>query len=666
MVIQHDPDPGSGPTPPPRQLYIPPTTVAEGDDEPDTDTDTFSEIENAQERIKLGNVLRHLNTVQCERLDKLITSFAKNGKNQNQNQVYVDAQLQTDQTQAIWLNHLDCSDSGHATIRRDVEQSTIEDAQQFSSSNTSKLRRLAEHNVQDIFLTGCNRMPGFEAATKRRLKERDSSCAIQKGAAPSAPVPYDGSEPPLVFSSPLLERQEILPSAMTNALAIGSTGSGKTVSFVMPALRAMLDYRLADGKTASLLVIDPKVELLSVVQNQLAALGESERLVVIGQCDPISYFQDGDGLTLSDRFETVKSLVAAPSARGDDGRWQLFAEQLILAFLRDDQQFADVCHLPLLESVAALVTGDAQYLRRNQWVALRKLLLLGMESVANLRHISDVFDVLTFSVGMTGMDRPLSRYVALRDGEQFFYNARGALTVVDGLGSNEIEHLMDFSVRRQLVKDQRADVAELLASGRAIVFQPAQRASHDLVGAALKSLFFRNVMERQDMNRPVGYFCDEFQRFITTDPDTGEHTFLDRCRAYRVNCFLATQSMAALMAATSKAGANVSSSLDSILVNTPTKLCFRTTDRHALDVMKSFIPHDPQSQLHVLNFRPPSSLLVGEYYFTMGHQWGRTHYRLAKQTLTFKPDTVSYGPEPCKRVDRSRLLQQPSTKGVIQ
>jgi hypothetical protein len=281
--------------------------------------------------------------------------------------------------------------------------------------------------------------------------------------------------------------------------------------------------------------------------------------------------------------------------------------------------------------VAALVSGEAQYLERNQWVALRKLLLLGMEDPVNITHIADVYDVLTSSVGMIKMERPFARYLALKDSDQFFYNARGALTVVNGLGSDDIEHLMDFSVRRNLKKGGRTNVAALIEEGCVLVFQPRQSATHDLVGAALKSLFFRCVMERQDMERPIGYFCDEFQRFISNDPETGEHAFLDRCRAYRVNCFLATQSMAALLAAT-KAVGGISNTLDSILVNTPTKLCFRTTDEHAVAAMKTFIPRDPGSDQHVLSFRPPSSLLVGEYYYCMGHQWGRTRYQLASHS----------------------------------
>jgi hypothetical protein len=178
-------------------------------------------------------------------------------------------------------------------------------------------------------------------------------------------------------------------------------------------------------------------------------------------------------------------------------------------------------------------------------------------------------------------------------------------------------------------------VAALIERGAVLVFQPRQSATHDLVGGALKSLFFRCVMERQDMQRPMSYFCDEFQRFITFDPETGEHAFLDRCRAYRVNSFLATQSMAALLAAT-KRGVQSSNALDSILVNTPTKVCFRTTDQSAVATMKCFIPRDPRSEQHILNFRPPSSLLTGESYFSLGNSWGRTRYQLPTRPASSK------------------------------
>jgi len=571
----------------------------------------------------ISKTLRFLNTIQVARLDQLIVDFQKHEKKL----LYVNGLLQSDDRQEVCFNCLKRPNEELAKIVRKAEKRSIDSDRGYPRSLTTEFAAaVAEHNALDLFQTACKMLPGFEAASARRLKERILVSVVKKAVAP---IPYDGTEPPLEFESPVLERSQILLSALYNALGIGSTGSGKTVSYVQPLLFSMLAYRLAGGKTMSLLVIDPKIELLSGIEARLTAQGELERLVVLGDADPISYFDENDGLNLTDRFEKVKSLVAVTSTNSDDNRWAVMAEQLILAFLKDDQRFANAARLPLLESLAAIVTGDVQYLKRNQWVALRKLMLLGLAGPLVLRYLSDAYDVLTQSVGLTKLDRPFARYCALKsDDAQWFYNARGALSVIEGLASEDIEPIMDLSVRRGLkTNGNRTDVASLIERGAVLVFQPRQTATHDMVGGALKSMFFRCVMERQDMERPIGYVVDEFQRFLTTDPDTGEHAFLDRCRAYRVNSVLATQSIAALMAVTNR-GPNARSTLDSILVNTPTKVCFRTTDENAVTTMKSFIPRDPHSEQHVLNFRPPSSLMTGEYYFAFQHEWGRTRYRL--------------------------------------
>ena len=131
------------------------------------------------------------------------------------------------------------------------------------------------------------------------------------------------------------------------------------------------------------------------------------------------------------------------------------------------------------------------------------------------------------------------------------------------------------------------------------------------------------------MERPVAYVVDEFQRFISNDPETGEHAMLDRNRAYRMNAVLASQSYAAL--ATAVAGDRHSgTALDSIMTNCPSKVLFRTPDLASVHAMQSVIPRDPFGDGHVLTFRPPSSLLVGEYYYTLQGKWGRTRYKLPK------------------------------------
>jgi hypothetical protein len=605
-------------------------------------TDTGLQADEEQ-HDPTNQTLLCVNPIQRARIENLIREFKK----RKTKTVYNAGSLHSDDTQEIRLISLkrakDRTSKVAAKLVRGTRQISIETGKNYTKQFSADLGvAIDEHSALDLYQSACKLLPGFEQASAQRYKETIAAFVAKQAVAP---IPYSGSEPPLLFESQLLERSRILPSDFLNVLGIGTTGSGKTWSLIQPALFSMLEYRLCGGKTCSILVVDPKVELLTGIERKLAALGELERLVVVGQCNPIDYFDDTDGLSLADRFEKVKSFVIVPgtSGRSDDNRWQVFAEQLILSFLRDDQKFSDACRFPLLESIAAMMTGDVSYLERNQWVALRKILMLGLESQLNLRHLSDVYDVLTLGVGMTRIDRPLARYVALVDLDQYFYNARGALGMVDNLASQDIEQLMDLSVRRGLAKKNRTDVAALVARGAVLVLQPRQTASHDLVGRALKSLFFRSVMEREDMERPIGYIADEFQRFITSDPETGEHTFLDRCRAYRVNCVLATQSMAALLAAAGRGG-NSSSAIDSILVNCPTKLCFRTTDDTAVSTMKAFIPRDPRSEQHILNFRAPSTLLTGEYYFCFKHLWGRTRYQLpARQESNSSASKIQQG-----------------------
>ena len=212
--------------------------------------------------------------------------------------------------------------------------------------------------------------------------------------------------------------------------------------------------------------------------------------------------------------------------------------------------------------------------------------------------------------------------------EQWFYNARGALGVAGLVGAIEVNSLMNFSVRVGWKSTLSTDIAHAVECGKVIVFQPRSSATHDMVGRSLKSLFYRCVMERKDMLRPIAYICDEFQRYITTCADSGEHTFLDRCRAFRVSCVLATQSIAALQAAINPNGRG-SFALESILINCTSKFCFRTSDTNTVDMLRAFIPPNPMSGMHILTARPPASLKTGEYYFSFQEKFGRTRYQLS-------------------------------------
>ena len=568
-----------------------------------------------------------LNPVQVDRVDGLVKHFSQtkdrprycNGQiHSDPGESSVTLQVERREKEA-WISHIGRNPQSTST---------------FGSAFGEARGKRDEHNVLDTFLVARKKIKGFRRASARRIRKAMRTEPPFKLAP--APIPYTGAEPPLLFNPPMLERPKIKLNKLCNALVLGGTNSGKTMSFIKPVLLAMLAYR-NEGKAASIVVIDPKSELLASIRRKLEELGELDRLVVIGECGPIQYFDDSDGLTVEDRFAKVNQFIVKP-AHGDDGRWQAMAERLVVSFLKDATAFADVTGVGLLESLACIVSGDDSYLNRNQWIALRFLLNRGMDGLTQLRHLCDVYDVLCYGVGLTKIERPLARYTTLKDPDQFFFNARGALILVDLLGSADLEPLLDLTVQRGVRTKGTCNIAQLIETGAVIVFQPQKKKTHDLVGSVLKSLFFRCAMQRSDMTRSLGYFCDEAQRFVTTDDETGEHAFLDRARAYRVTAVLGTQSMASLQAAVG-GGIQSMAAIESILVNTPTKVCFRSTDNQTLQTMRAFIPSDPRGLGHVLSTRPPSTLQIGECYYSIGHEWGRYRYQLG-ESLEDVPSSI--------------------------
>ena len=488
-------------------------------------------------------------------------------------------------------------------------------------------------NVLSIFRSAKKLLPEFD-----RITESDPKSQIRepfKLMRPAVPIPFDGQEPKLVFKGKFLGHNAIAPSKLTNVFATGATGSGKTFSCMFTFQDALLSYQLPCGRTASVLIIDPKFELLERARKSLNDCCESDRLTVMGECAPIQYFSDEDGMSLSDRYAAVLSFLPISDNGGDGARWQQKADQLMRDLLAIDQEFLDATGIPLLESVLTVVTL-ADHMQTGQWRALLQILQRGMSAESELRLVVDVMEVLWILAGMEVKPLPLNRYVGMEHGaEQFFYLARLGSVVAEVPGSLEIKDLIDFSTRLGLQKNRTTSVKQIVNSGGVLLYQPASSLAHDVVGKAIKTLFLSAVLQRDDMLRPVGYLCDEAHRWMTSDRVTGEASFLDRSRAYRVVAVLASQSIPSILGAMD-ARYDKHSALASILANSPTKLMFRNTDPTTAHEMKSFIPGSPVSGIHILDARPPSTLRTGEYYYQMGNEWGRAQY----QPFTERKDVV--------------------------
>jgi len=164
--------------------------------------------------------------------------------------------------------------------------------------------------------------------------------------------------------------------------------------------------------------------------------------------------------------------------------------------------------------------------------------------------------------------------------------------------------------------------------GDCVIYTPLDESDvQTMIGKILKSKFFEFTFKRHNPIRPFFYICDEFQRFITSDKESGEQSYLDRCRAYRAVCVLSTQSISSLEYALNESGkgSTVSPALNVILTNTGNKLFFRNSDQNTQHILRNFIAAPFISGRPALtDVRPVTTLVAGEcYYFTSNGRQGR-------------------------------------------
>ena len=171
------------------------------------------------------------------------------------------------------------------------------------------------------------------------------------------------------------------------------------------------------------------------------------------------------------------------------------------------------------------------------------------------------------------------------------------------------------------------------------VFQPRLDMNEAIVAKALKTAFFETVLanrRRQENGQAmplVGYVADEFHRFVTSDLNHGEQSFLDTCRSFGAFCVLACQSVASLEHALAgmKKNETLNRAAVSILLNnTGNKLFFRSTDHTLHERVDQLCPGGGFMGKPTW-VRPLSTLNTGECYASLSD--GRFERR---QLLPFK------------------------------
>jgi hypothetical protein len=539
-------------------------------------------------------------------------------------------------------------------------------------------------------------------------------------------------------------------------LFIGETGSGKTESGIKPLSRAILRYRgeKSEDMTCSVLMVDPKHELLEIAHRELEG---SDRLVELGRAGlVVDFFEDSRQLEnvsikaildqVFDNFSPGARSVDSSdnkywNARGKEAMYAVSALAIhlerkgtsLLALMADPKTWCATLSAERLEKIellaAAIRVANAKIEtidRKDAFAGELKTILksvsqrihhaplaetetssdwqdevisemknLGLmpELLDEVRNNDESCNWLTYCLQKSNDSinndefkefrssiEPLSQY----SGNWFlqisaFFSAvihcnsmsknrrTGTYTAVAKILREHNLHQLSHSFSWMAASDENSifwicDIADTLLgplknaelneriwlnpvtapqksisvrdcveSGKVMLYQPALIPTHedDILGRAFKRLFFRATFTRKNLRRGVAYICDEFQRFVTGDEETGEQSFLDRCRAYRTICVFASQSVASIRYALLTQNPLLSqsaleSSLAVILANIGNKFFFRNTDGETHNIVEKIIPMSTVFPHHIMQLRPLSTLRPGECYtFLATGDWSR-------------------------------------------
>ena len=474
--------------------------------------------------------------------------------------------------------------------------------------------------LSDVKLTVASPNTLPHVATERRLTH----------AVLQAPFPWSAADPDLLLARPgsggFFGHDSIHPTALGNVMAVGGTGSGKTASVVSVMLRALLRYREVGGMRSSVLVIDPKRELATIVQETLADRGELDRLLVIGECPPVAMFSTDCPLSPGERLDKLRAFEPAMvgAAQGNNGYWTRLGMNMLRDMLVLEAAYFAATGQRLFDMLIRLVQCRHSN-GRSSWARLRDVL---SHSRLGHRQLKAVNEALLRCLDAGAVNSEARNVMSVYTGsndllEQWNYLCMGALdTLGSHLADTYIENLVDFDVLPDAYKP-RTDISQQIDAGMVVLFCPDARQSHDMIACALKAKWYESVFARRGLARPVGVVIDEAHRFLTSDPETGEQDILDRCRAYRCVVVLATQSVSSLLHRLGS-GATAATAVDIIIANTPSKFFFRSTDEATMARLQALLPPPPTRGPHIVSARPPSGLQPGEaYYMHADGRWGR-------------------------------------------
>jgi hypothetical protein len=411
-------------------------------------------------------------------------------------------------------------------------------------------------------------------------------------------------------------------------LGLGSSGSGKTASLILPIIRTVRRaWRNAPESTRpAALIIDPKRELLAELGSTVTVLGcdSSPRVRFFDyewpRLDAGVLLDDALGLNpgwnpLRDPFwrasareilKTCVELDVAIAAGADDvGAARL---RLYIVWRKIADVFGAVATLSDRRALQAINAPWTRYLTLCRF--------LQRSPVTSPSYMEPLKKLLTEQVPAFDM-RPLRNLEALA-AETSSSVVASAAALLGPLTDRRVQQAISFSWLPPT--GMELCIREAIQAGQLLGYQPPDASEESAaIGRAIKHAYLGAILRGAACNaagtvvRRAFYICDEFHRFIG-----GEETAFDTIRSAGGCAVVATQSLAALRHALPE---GKSDGVSAITTNLSTRVQFSTQDPLTIDEWRSVLPAPPGAVHlpHVLTVRPLSVLEPGCcYYLTSG------------------------------------------------
>ena len=487
----------------------------------------------------------------------------------------------------------------------------------------------------------------------------------------SQSIAWGKVENPIELPLTLMGKKTFHPEELArHTLIIGGTGSGKTTSAIKPLLNGFWNYVSKEQLRYAMLVVDPKHELTEY----LAGLDErdgTDRLVVLPdpsapRLNPFEGVKDLESFT--DKVEFAFNMFESNQAFSGDNA--IFRDGG-LGLLRDFAELEEACYKVSGKSVFSIL---AQLIRPGvQQPNFFDGVELLIQGTVNGRQYSDSFDLSSvdfdwdhlyaeaykhepnakkastldllaaivacyapseiwlcerFDMYAKDLHKKLSSRDTIR---QFGYYASYIKIVTQVFNHPRFKAVFDWEKAMENDIEQCGQIGRWLDEGKTLVVRPEIGVLVDeFMMRFIKQAAFKHMLTRDNKLAPMAYVADEFQNYISSDSDTGEQNFLDRCRSYRVSCVLATQSIAGLKDRVLRQEARAGdSALLSMMNNLNNRLIFATKDPETVGLLKSWIEMPSSlSQTHVVENFPPAALSIGQCYWLRDADWSRSQIEL--------------------------------------